>query len=214
MTVAYRDLVAAAETAFHDEGLERPHAKIVAETLVEADLMGHSTHGLALLPRYLDELRNGLMTTSGTPRTISDTGVAAVWDGGYLPGPVLVRQALDLGAERAAETGVATVAISRSHHIACLAAYLPAMTDRGLAAIIATSAPSTTSVAPFGSCEGVYSPNPIAAGWPTEGAPIIIDISTSITTNNLTAAHVASGAPLPESGWSMKTGAQAMIRPF
>ena len=67
------------------------------------------------------------------------------------------------------DTGVATVAIGQSHHVACLAAYLKAVTDEGMAAIIASSSPATASVAPFGAVEGIYSPNPLAAGWPTGG---------------------------------------------
>lgn len=205
-------LIDRARLALRDKGMDDAHALTVAEVLVEADLLGHSTHGLALLPRYLDELGAGRMTPSGRPRIVSDSGSSAAWDGDYLAGPVLVRQALELCMPRARENGVATVAIARSHHIACLAAYIQAVTDQDLAAIIASSSPATASVAPFGSSEGIYSPNPIAAGWPTGGDPVIIDISSSITTNSLTSECAAFGKELP-GAWMVDADGQPSADP-
>lgn len=197
LRIDFRTLTTASRQALAAAGLEAGYADIVAETLVEADLMGHHTHGVALLPKYLAELAQGTMTPAGAPNILRDSGNSAAWDGRFLPGPVLVRQALEHAASGAGHYGVATVAIGQSHHIACLAAYLKAMTDRGLAAIIATSSPSSSSVTPFGGCEGVLSPNPLAAGWPTEGEPVILDISASITTNNFVESAAAAGKRLP-----------------
>ena len=180
--VGHDVLIRFCETALEDRGLEKRHAITVAETLVEGDLLGHSTHGVTLLPRYLRELEADTMTREGEPVILRDGGSTSTWDGHYLPGPVLVRMALDICADRATTAGVATAAIGRSHHVACLAAYLKTVTDRGLAAIIASSSPATASVAPHGAVEGGYSPNPLAAGWPTDGDPVLIDVSTSITT--------------------------------
>lgn len=193
----YRDLVAFARDALTAEGLDEGHADAVAETLVEGDLLGHVTHGLALLPRYLKELAEDRMKKSGEPAIVRDCGSSAAWDGDYLPGPVLVRRALEASANRAREHGVASIAIRRSHHVACLAAYLKAMTDQGLAAVIASSSPATASVAPFGAIEGIYSPNPIAAGWPTGDDPVLVDISASITTNSLASELASTGRKLP-----------------
>ncbi|MEF2553711.1 Ldh family oxidoreductase [Aurantimonas sp. A2-1-M11] len=193
----HRALIGYAHDALAANGLETGYAQIVAETLVEGDLLGHSTHGLALLPRYLQELAAGQMTKAGEPTIVRDQGASAAWDGNYLPGPVLVRRALALCAQRARDAGVATVAIGKSHHVACLAAYLKAVTDKGMAAIIASSSPATASVAPFGAVEGIYSPNPIAAGWPTGGDPVLVDISASITTNSLVSERVEEGRRLP-----------------
>ena len=49
-------------------GIAADRARLIGELLVEADLMGHTTHGLALLPGYLDELRAGTMASTGEPR--------------------------------------------------------------------------------------------------------------------------------------------------
>jgi LDH2 family malate/lactate/ureidoglycolate dehydrogenase len=177
-------------------GLDPAYARIVAEVLVEGDLMGHETHGVALLPSYLKEIRAGRMTLSGAPERTSSGASIETWDGRWLPGPVLVRDALTAACARAAETGMGGVTIARSQHIACLAAYLLPVTEAGFAAIIASSSPTTQSVAPFGALQGVYSPNPLAAGWPTQGETVIFDISMSITTNGMVKAKQAEGVPM------------------
>jgi LDH2 family malate/lactate/ureidoglycolate dehydrogenase len=175
------NLTAFASALLQRAGLPDDRAETVAEILVEADLMGHSTHGLQLLPAYLKELDAGTMTKAGDPTVISDQDAAITWDGRYLPGPWLVVRAMDQAFHRISAHPVITIAIRQSHHIGCLAAYLMRATDRGLLMLLATSDPSGRSVAPFGGVQPTYTPNPLAAGIPTQGDPILIDISMSTT---------------------------------
>lgn len=167
-------------------GLESEKAAITAAVLVEADLLGHTTHGLALLAPYLAEIEKGAMTKAGEPGVLADFPAAVTWDGRRLPGPWLVQRALDVAIPRARTQGTCTVAIRRSHHIACLAAYLKRVTDEGLMVILSCSDPAVCSVAPFGGRREVFTPNPLAAAWPTAGEPVMLDVSMSITTNALT----------------------------
>lgn len=178
-------------------GLNVDKAQAVACILIEGDLMGHTTHGLALLAGYLGELESGKMTRDGDPLVLADAPAAVTWDGRRLPGPWLVLKAMELASERAAQCGTGTVVIRRSHHIACLAAYLKRATDQGLLMLLTSSDPNSASVAPFGGLDAVFTPNPIAAAIPTDGAPVLIDISTSATTNGLTARLHQEGQRLP-----------------
>jgi L-lactate dehydrogenase len=166
-------------------GLAPDRARDVAEVLVEGDLMGHTTHGLQLLGPYLKGLEDGKITRAGEPTVIADRGATITWDGHFLPGPWIVLRAMDAAFARVADYGVVTVAIRRSHHIACLQAYLPRATERGLVMLLMSSDPATGSVAPHGALAGRFTPNPIAAGFPTDGLPVLIDISASTTTNGL-----------------------------
>jgi len=161
-------------------GLDREKAEITADILVEGDLMGHTTHGLHLLAAYLNDAATGKMTKTGEPRTIADFPAALTWDGNRLPGPWLTVKAIERAAERAKTQGAASVAIRRSHHIACLAAYGKLAVDQGMMLVMACSDPGVAAVAPHGGREGAYSPNPIAAAWPTDHGPVILDISQSI----------------------------------
>ena len=179
-------LIAFAESLLEKSGLPPEPAAVVADILVEGDLFGHTTHGLQLLAPYLKELREGGMSRTGDPTVLQDRGSAVTWDGNYLPGPWLVRRAMELSFERIATHPVMTVNVRRSHHIACLQAYLKQATDRGLVMLLISSDPSCGSVTPYGGCTPLFTPNPIAAGFPTDGEPVLIDISTSTTTNGLT----------------------------
>jgi L-lactate dehydrogenase len=185
-----------ADALLRRAGVRDDIARDVAEMLVEADLMGHTTHGLALLAGYLGELANGRMKKSGEPRVLHATTAAATWDGERLPGPWLALRALDAAIGMATVHGTGTVVIRRSHHIACLAAYLARATERGMMLIICCSDPAGSSVAPFGAVSPVFTPNPLAVGIPTSGDPILIDVSASYTTNGLTQRLFSAGEKL------------------
>ena len=195
MTVRYdaAALTGFAATLFELAGLDTEKARVTAETLVEGDLLGHTTHGLALLAPYLDEAAAGRMAGTGLPDVRSATPVVETWDGRRLPGPWLTRRAADLASARAAEFGMAGVTIRRSGHIGCLAAYLHRIALRGQMLILCCSDPSVASVAPFGGTRRIFTPNPLAAGWPSPAGPVMIDVSMSITTNGMTARKRATG---------------------
>ena len=98
---------------------------------------------------------------------------------------------------RADSFGLGAVAIRRSHHIGCLASFLESPARRGYLVMVLCSDPGDALVAPFGGASPVLTPNPIAAGIPRDGAPILLDLSTSITTAGLTARTRARGERLP-----------------
>jgi LDH2 family malate/lactate/ureidoglycolate dehydrogenase len=108
-----------------------------------------------------------------------------------------VVKAIDLACERSQHHPVVTVAIRQSHHIACLAAYLKKVTDQGLLILLFSSDPAGKVVAPYGGIEPLYTPNPIAAGIPTRGEPILLDISMSTTSLSFVWRLQQTGQHLP-----------------
>jgi LDH2 family malate/lactate/ureidoglycolate dehydrogenase len=212
-------------------GLADDRARDVAEVLLEGDLLGHTTHGLDLLAPYLRELDSGRMTKMGEPVVVSDRGGAITWDGDYLPGPWLIRRAIDTAQQRIANHGIVTLVIRRSHHIGCLQAYLKPVTDAGLIIILTCSDPANTGVTPFGGTAPRITPNPIAAGFPTgmnvgngngngsdagsgddAGDPVLMDISMSTTTNAMSKRLYAQGGRLP-GPWLVDADGQATDDP-
>jgi LDH2 family malate/lactate/ureidoglycolate dehydrogenase len=179
-------------------GLDSGPAGAVARTLVEGDLLGHDTHGLALLAPYVKEIENQTMTRAGAPEVLSDRGASLLWDGRRLPGPWLVLNGIEALVPRAREYGSATLVIRRSHHIACLATYLLRATEAGFLLLLASSDPAVKSVAPHGGKRAVFTPNPIAVGIPTSGTPFLVDISSSITTNGMSARLQKAGRQFEE----------------
>jgi L-lactate dehydrogenase len=182
-----------AAALFGAAGMEAEKASAVAAVLVEADMLGHDTHGLALVTRYLDEIASGGLALSGAPEVLSDRGACLAWDGKRLPGPWLVTRAIDIALDRVEQYGTVSVAIGNGHHIGCLAAYLPRVAARGMVLTIASSAPGVATVAPFGGLRAALSPAPFAIGFPTDGDPVLIDVSASITTNNMAARLAREG---------------------
>ncbi|WP_138465914.1 Ldh family oxidoreductase [Poseidonocella sp. HB161398] len=191
------ELTGFAGVLFRAAGLAPALADAVAASLVEADRIGHETHGLALVPKYLEALRTGDMAAAGAHEVIRDTGPCLTWEGGRLPGAWLAGQAMDLAVARAARYGTCTVAIAGSYHMGALAVYLERATQAGMMAMIASSTPSTAGVAPFGGTASVMTPNPLAAGIPGSGDPVLLDISASITTKNKAIQYAEAGRRLP-----------------
>ena len=193
-------------------GVRADIADDVAAILVDGDLLGHTTHGLALLPGYLAELEKGAMRGAGEATVVNRRGAAQTWDGQRLPGPWLVMRALDTAATMAAAEGTGTVVLRRSHHIGCLAAYAKRAAERGVIGLVYCSDPAMCSVAPFGGVSPVFTPNPLAAGIPTSRDPILLDISASLTTNGLTMRLHRAGERLPHA-WVQDAAGNATDEP-
>lgn len=189
-------LVAFAQAVLRAKGMESHIAHETAQVLVEGDLLGHTTHGLQLLPRYLDAISRGHLSLRGEPQTISDTHSSFVWDGGYLPGAYLVRAAIREARNRLSDHPAITVVIRRSGHIGCLAVYALEAAEQGCFLILCSSDPAVAPVAPHGATEGKLTPNPIAAGWPTEGDPVFLDVCPSSTTAGMVGRAGRTGVPL------------------
>lgn len=164
-------------------GLAPAPARDVAEVLVEGDLLGKTTHGLHLLAAYLREIEAGKMKRSGASKILRQSAATLLLDAQYLPGPFVLRRALDWAVPRAQKHGVATVSIRRCHHLASLIAYLPPVAERNLLVILMCSDPANRTVAAPGGVGAVCSPNPVGVGIPTAGDPVLIDTTTSTTSN-------------------------------
>lgn len=192
-TIPVERLTEFASAVFRAAGMDDDKAATVARLMVLTDMMGRRTHGLAMAPLYLAEIRKGTMRVTGEPTIVKDSGATMLWDGDYLPGIWLVDEAIEAAMPRAAVSGVVTVAIRKSHHIGCLAALAKQAADQGFVAIIANSDPAGKRVAPYGGTEPLFTPNPFAVGYPVAGHPVLVDICASITTTSMTRQKFAAG---------------------
>src|ERR1700724_231958 len=102
ITCKPHEVISFATALLTKAGLPSEKAEVVAEILVEGELANRSTHGLALLAPYLREIETGGMCVEGEPVVVCDVGACLTWDGRKLPGPWLVRKALDEAIDRAA----------------------------------------------------------------------------------------------------------------
>jgi uncharacterized oxidoreductase len=179
---SFSALKAFVEAIFLAVGSEPAEAEIVASHLVDASLMGHDSHGVIRVSKYIDWLRAGHVRPNRHARIANDRGALVVVDGDFGFGQVIGKEAMEIAAERAASHGMATVAIRNSGHLGRIGAWPEMLAERGLASIhFVNTSGFGILVAPFGGADRRLSANPIAAGAPTRsGRSIILDIATSV----------------------------------
>ncbi|UMY63840.1 Ldh family oxidoreductase [Pseudomonas sp. LS.1a] len=186
------------ERLFEKAGADTEVAQVVTRVLLEGELLGHRTHGLNLVSRYIDGMHSGQVKARAQAlEQVSDSGISSLFDGHYVLGPYCVSRALDCAAKGAAGQGIGIAVVRRAAHIGCLAAYLKPYTDQGLVAVLYSSDPSVGLVCAHGGVDPVYTPNPIAAGIPTRGEPILLDVSMSTVTLGLVGQCRDAGSRLP-----------------
>lgn len=190
-------LAAHVEQLFEAAGADAEVARVVTRVLLEGELLGHRTHGLNLVSRYIGGMLAGQVKASAALlEQVSDSGISTLFDGHYVLGPYCVSRALDCAAKGATEQGIGIAVVRRAAHIGCLAAYLKPFTDRGLLAMVYSSDPSVGLVCAHGGIDPIYTPNPIAAGIPTRGEPILLDVSMSTVTLGLVGQCRDAGSTL------------------
>ena len=172
-----------AEQILRHYGLVTPEARAVAATLVEGNLLGHPTHGLAKLPGYVELLKAGGISRSGDIQIVADSGASFAWDAHRRPGPWVVKQAIEKILARSSQHPIVTATIANCSHIGCLQTYLERIARHKLIGLLMASDPGVRSVAPFGGIDAVLGPNPIAVCVPTLAEPILIDLCTSAISN-------------------------------
>ncbi|MBH3415186.1 Ldh family oxidoreductase [Pseudomonas putida] len=186
------------EQLFEKAGADTEVAQVVTRVLLEGELLGHRTHGLNLVSRYIGGMQEGkVKARAQVLEQVTDSGIASVFDGHYLLGPYCVSRALECAAKGATAQGIGIAVVRRASHIGCLAAYLKPYTDQGLVAMVYSSDPSVGLVCAHGGIDPIYTPNPIAAGIQTQGEPILLDVSMSTITLGLVGQCRDAGSRLP-----------------
>lgn len=189
-------------------GVPRPDAKICAETLIEADLLGFDSHGISRLkPIYYDRIREGIQKPLTRLRVLRDRDSTAVLDGGNGMGHVVARAAMDLAIRKAKTYGTAMVAVKNSTHFGIAGHYALRAARRGCIGIVGTNA--RPSVAPTFGVENMLGTNPITFGMPTdEPFPFLLDCATSTIQRGKVEIYAKLGKPLPK-GWVVNHAGQS-----
>lgn len=178
------------------------HARLVARSLVGANLRGHDSHGAMRIPFYVNAIRTGKVLPRESLRIERETPAALTCDGGWGLGQVLVYDMMARLMGKAEAVGVAAGVLRRAAHIGRLGEYAELAAEKGLTAIIiANSHGSGLRVAPVGGTRGRLGTNPICIGVPggAEG-PFILDFGTSATAEGKVRVKKIAGQPVPL-GW-------------
>ena len=162
-------------------GSNDKEATLVAEQLVEANLRGHDSHGIGMLPAYIQNVRKGTLHPNQHINVLSDRGSILSIDGQMGYGQTIGTEAMALGIERAQETGLALVALRNSHHLGRIGTWAEQCLAANLVSIhFVNVIGAPPRVAPFGGSEARFGTNPFCVGIPAgEGEPVVFDLATS-----------------------------------
>lgn len=173
-------LKAAIETLVAKGGSDRREAILVAGNLVEANLTGHDSHGVGMMPRYVESLQEGGLAPNQHPRIVLDTGVLLRLDGQRGYGQVIGMEAMALGIERARKHGTCIIALANSHHLGRIGHWAEQCLEAGLVSVHFVNVISRPIVAPWGGRDARYGTNPFCIGIPRAGGqPFVLDMATS-----------------------------------
>jgi LDH2 family malate/lactate/ureidoglycolate dehydrogenase len=192
-----RDVIAA---VLQRHGASREPAVVQASWLVEADLRGQSSHGIARLPMLVARIQAGLLVPDAVATMNWRRDSVLSVDGARGFGPVVAQQALEIGATRAQTTGIALIAISNSNHLGILAPYVENVAAKGLICIALTT--SEALVHPWGGRDAMVGTNPLAIAVPADPSPFVLDMATGQISMGKIIHYSQIGRSL-EPGWAV-----------
>ncbi len=180
--VSAKELTALCLNVFQKYNIPSDEAEVVTRSMVDANLVGHDSHGVIHLPKYVREIETGLIQPNAPIETVHESASIAVLDGNWGFVPVIASRAVEMAIQKAKQTDVSSVAVSRCNEVGRLGGYACLAADAEMIALLMVNDHGGgTCVAPHGGVEGRLSTNPIACAVPIEGKyPIILDMSTSV----------------------------------
>jgi uncharacterized oxidoreductase len=191
-------LTALVSEIFQAAGCSSEEARRIADGLVDANLTGHDSHGVARVPRYVDWLRTGEVDAGKSIEVVSESGGLAVVDGHYGFGASVGREAVEFGIGRAVESGTAIVALRHAGHLGRIGQWAELALQSGLVSLHIVNVAGSMLVAPFGGVDRRFSTAPIAFGFPVpDGPPIILDFATSAVAEGKVLVAANGGKPVP-----------------
>jgi uncharacterized oxidoreductase len=197
-TLAPDALSRAMRTLVRGFGSSEAEVDAVAGNLIEANLTGHDSHGIGMLPRYVDAYLQGGLKPNAHVRTVLDTASMLRLDGDAGFGQVIGREAMALGIERARASGSCIVALGNSHHLGRIGAWAEQAAAAGLVSLHFVNVIARGIVAPHGGADARFGTNPFCAGVPMRGRePVIVDFATSMIAQGKTRVAMNKGETVP-----------------
>lgn len=163
------------------DGSTEQEARLVADHLVLANLFGHDSHGVGMMPHYIQNTITGACIRNHHAKIARDNGAVIVVDGGAGYGQVVAKEAMDIGIERAKKHGVCVVGLKNAHHIGRIGHWGEQCARAGMVSTHWVNVHGHKSlVAPFGGAEPRFTTNPYCTAVPRKGKePIVLDFATS-----------------------------------
>ena len=185
-------------------GVPGNDAELGAEVLIDADLAGIESHGIAHLPwhpGYAPGLKQGIVNPKPSIEVLRDSPVAASWDGDSGVGVVIAAKAMEAAMAKAAATGIGMVAVRNSRHFGAAGYYAHMAARRDMIGMAMCNVPPIAHAA--GGIDRVFGTNPIAMGAPVQGShAFLLDIATTAVAGGKLEIAMRQGKRIPP-GWAV-----------
>ena len=201
-TIAWEQLEGLVRAVVGAAGASAEEGAIVARHMIGANLAGHDSHGVILLPSYVERIAAGEIVPGAPIEVLDETPTTARLDGHWNFGQVVSERAMDLAIAKARIANVAAVTVVQQNHVGRVADY-PLMAARAglIAMMFCDSGRSPKQVVPFGGREPRLGTNPLCVALPSDlEAPVCLDMATSAAAGNKIGVYRNRRQPLP-SGW-------------
>lgn len=182
-------------------GSEPAEADLVAGHLVDANLAGHDSHGVGLIPHYVRHLKEGLVVPNTAVKIVKDDGAFLMCDGQRGFGRRVAGEAMAAAVARCRETGVVVLTLANSHHVGRVGAYGELASAAGLVSLHFVNVVDHVGlVAPHRGSDARFSTNPVCIGMPGTATqpPLLLDMATSGVAMGKVAVAKRAGKRLPE----------------
>ncbi len=180
----------------------REEAEWVAQSLVRANLLGLDSHGVIRVPQYIKQVKKGEIVPGAKIEVERETPSSAILNCRWGYGQMAAKCATELAMDKARKSAVACVGTHNSNHMGRIGDYVEMVADKGMIALaMVNNHGGGQCMAPFGGRQRRLSPNPIAAGIPTDsGPPIVVDVTSSVAAEGKVRVKRNKGEKVPE-GW-------------
>ncbi|HVJ55569.1 MAG TPA: Ldh family oxidoreductase [Aliidongia sp.] len=190
-----------AAAIYAEAGMPPADARLAADTLVQADLWGHQSHGVMRLPWYVARLKSGVAKPVAEPEYVVDAGAIAVIDGHDGMGQILTARAAKDVIRRAKQHGIGAVALRNSNHFGTAMYYTLMAPPQGCIMFMSTNA--SPAMAPWGGREKLVGNNPWSWAAPAgRHAPMVLDIANTAVARGKIYLARQRGEPIPP-GWAV-----------
>lgn len=192
-------------------GARSEDAASVARVLVDADLRGVDTHGVARLPAYVRLVDRGFIDLEARPTVRTRSAAVMVVDAGNGLGQPASEFSVEQACILAEEFGIGWVTTRRSNHFGCAGYYSRLAADRGFVALAGTN--SAAVVAPTRATRRFLGTNPLAFSAPGgSGTGVNLDMSTSAVSSGKLERAIREGYSVP-TGWTITPEGEATTDP-
>src|SRR5499425_3047357 len=178
------------------------NARLSADLMVRTDLRGVDSHGIGMLPKYVEWTQLGFIVPAAEPTVARDDLATGLVDGQKGLGHPASVMAMELAITKAKTYGMGIVAVRNSNHFGACANYSMMALARGMIGLAFTNSPFVAMAPTFGR-KPMMGTNPISVAAPSgKREPYVLDMATTTVAVGKLSIAVRWDKPIPE-GWGL-----------